>query len=202
MPNYAARKENDCGDPHCPDGTSQAFLDRERRELAAKWPIGPGEPAERMFTVAEVVRLLQVAGQLQVSRRTVIQLIEREGLNAVFTRRDLELPESQLQRLTGAYASGLALAGRDQKLWTVPELVDLLRISKPTIYRMLKNGQLHGIRVGKQYRVPDLVVRVYIEASRYASGRPPGAPSTDRQAGPPPAASRAQPYAMSRTARS
>jgi excisionase family DNA binding protein len=42
---------------------------------------------------------------------------------------------------------------------TVSEVAAALRVSKMTIYRMVRSGQLSSVRVGRSYRVPDQAVR-------------------------------------------
>ncbi len=36
---------------------------------------------------------------------------------------------------------------------TVAEVADLLRVSSMTVYRLIKDGELPAVRVGKSYRV-------------------------------------------------
>jgi len=45
------------------------------------------------------------------------------------------------------------------ELLTVSEVAALVRVSKMTIYRMIKKGDLPAITVGKSYRVPLAAVR-------------------------------------------
>lgn len=44
------------------------------------------------------------------------------------------------------------------KLATVAEIAEILRVSKMTVYRMIHDGELPAIRVGRSYRVPQAVV--------------------------------------------
>ncbi|MBV7362969.1 helix-turn-helix domain-containing protein [Actinomycetaceae bacterium TAE3-ERU4] len=44
------------------------------------------------------------------------------------------------------------------KLATVAEIADILRVSKMTVYRMIHDGELPAIRVGRSFRVPQAVV--------------------------------------------
>lgn len=52
---------------------------------------------------------------------------------------------------------------RLQKLLTVREVAELLRISNMTVYRLLKGGHLPAVRVGKNYRIKEEDVRSYID---------------------------------------
>ena len=52
---------------------------------------------------------------------------------------------------------------------TAAEVADLLRVSTMTVYRLIKNGQLAAVRVGKSYRVREddvdrYLARTYTEA--------------------------------------
>ena len=47
------------------------------------------------------------------------------------------------------------------KLWTVAELAIRFRVSKMTIYRLIKDGELSAMRVGRSFRVPDAAVKAY-----------------------------------------
>jgi excisionase family DNA binding protein len=48
------------------------------------------------------------------------------------------------------------------KLLTVNEVADILRVSNMTIYRLVKSGQLPAIRVGKNYRIKESDVNDYL----------------------------------------
>jgi excisionase family DNA binding protein len=45
------------------------------------------------------------------------------------------------------------------ELLTVAEVAALVRVSKMTIYRMIRKGELPAIAVGKSYRIPIAEVR-------------------------------------------
>lgn len=45
-----------------------------------------------------------------------------------------------------------------QVLMTVPEVADLLRISKMTVYRMVHSGELPSVRIGRGYRISKAAV--------------------------------------------
>jgi excisionase family DNA binding protein len=49
---------------------------------------------------------------------------------------------------------------------TVQEVADLLRVSTMTVYRLIKNGELPAVRVGRAFRVRDVDVDEYL-GSRY-----------------------------------
>ncbi len=48
------------------------------------------------------------------------------------------------------------------KLLTVNEVADILRVSNMTVYRLVKGGQIPAIRVGKNYRIKESDVNKYL----------------------------------------
>jgi excisionase family DNA binding protein len=59
-------------------------------------------------------------------------------------------------------------AGRlaEVKFLTVAEVASLMRVSKMTVYRLIKQGDLPAFRVGRAYRMREEDVRRYLD-SRY-----------------------------------
>jgi excisionase family DNA binding protein len=61
------------------------------------------------------------------------------------------------------------MAGNDplggDRLWTVAEVADHMRVSNMTVYRLIKAGQLPAIRVGKNYRIRGRDLTAYLDAS-------------------------------------
>jgi excisionase family DNA binding protein len=57
----------------------------------------------------------------------------------------------------------------EARLLTVNEVADLLRVSRMTVYRLIKEGQMPALRVGRSYRlreddVDDYLSKRYTEA--------------------------------------
>ncbi len=48
------------------------------------------------------------------------------------------------------------------KLLTVNEVAEILRVSNMTVYRLVKSGQIPAIRVGKNYRIKESDVNKYL----------------------------------------
>lgn len=48
------------------------------------------------------------------------------------------------------------------RLLTVGEVASVMRVSNMTVYRLIKNGQLGAIRVGKNYRIRESDVNTYL----------------------------------------
>ena len=51
------------------------------------------------------------------------------------------------------------------RLWTVAEVADHMRVSNMTVYRLIKAGDLPAIRVGKNYRIRGADLAQYLQAS-------------------------------------
>ena len=51
------------------------------------------------------------------------------------------------------------------RLWTVAEVADHMRVSNMTVYRLIKSGELPAIRVGKNYRIRGRELADYIDRS-------------------------------------
>jgi excisionase family DNA binding protein len=48
------------------------------------------------------------------------------------------------------------------RLLTVYEVAAIMRVSNMTVYRLIKNGDLPALRVGKNYRIRESDVDVYL----------------------------------------
>jgi excisionase family DNA binding protein len=46
---------------------------------------------------------------------------------------------------------------------TVAEIASRLRVSKMTVYRLIHDGSLQHVRVGRSYRVSERVLRAYLK---------------------------------------
>lgn len=53
----------------------------------------------------------------------------------------------------------------DDRLWTVAEVADHMRVSNMTVYRLIKSGELPALRVGKNYRIRGGDLVAYLDAS-------------------------------------
>ena len=52
-----------------------------------------------------------------------------------------------------------------ERLLTVGEVADHMRVSNMTVYRLIKSGALPAIRVGKNYRIRASDLTAYLDAS-------------------------------------
>ncbi|MFJ5552942.1 helix-turn-helix domain-containing protein [Streptomyces sp. NPDC093225] len=48
---------------------------------------------------------------------------------------------------------------------TVGEVAEVMRVSKMTVYRLVHNGHLPALRVGRSFRVPEHSVHEYLRES-------------------------------------
>ncbi|NUS45637.1 MAG: helix-turn-helix domain-containing protein [Mycobacteriaceae bacterium] len=53
---------------------------------------------------------------------------------------------------------------------TVAEVAGLMRVSKMTVYRLVHNGELPAVRVGRSFRVHAKAVHDYLENSYFDAG--------------------------------
>src|SRR3954465_6182835 len=60
----------------------------------------------------------------------------------------------------------------DTKFLTVAEVAAMMRVSKMTVYRLVHNGELPAVRVGKSFRVPEQAVNDYLRSAYFDAGCP------------------------------
>ncbi len=53
---------------------------------------------------------------------------------------------------------------------TVAEVATMMRVSKMTVYRLVHNGELPAVRVGKSFRVPEQAVHDYLRSAYFDAG--------------------------------
>lgn len=53
---------------------------------------------------------------------------------------------------------------------TVAEVATAMRVSKMTVYRLVHNGELPAVRVGRSFRVPEQAVHTYLKDSFVEAG--------------------------------
>ena len=56
------------------------------------------------------------------------------------------------------------------KFLTVAEVAAMMRVSKMTVYRLVHNGELPAVRVGRSFRVQENDVDEYLRKSFYTAG--------------------------------
>jgi excisionase family DNA binding protein len=60
--------------------------------------------------------------------------------------------------------------GSGTQFLTVAEVAALMRVSKMTVYRLVHNGELPAVRVGRSFRVHATAVHEYLENSYFDVG--------------------------------
>ncbi len=58
----------------------------------------------------------------------------------------------------------------EAKFLTVAEVAAMMRVSKMTVYRLVHNGDLPAVRVGRSFRVTEDDVHEYLRKSFYNAG--------------------------------
>ena len=56
------------------------------------------------------------------------------------------------------------------KFLTIAEVAATMRVSKMTVYRLVHNGELPAVRVGRSFRVTEKDVNAYLERSFFDAG--------------------------------
>jgi excisionase family DNA binding protein len=57
----------------------------------------------------------------------------------------------------------------DVKFLTVAEAAAVMRVSKMTVYRLIRSGELEALRIGRSFRVPEQAVLGYLGQARVAA---------------------------------
>ncbi|CAA9402915.1 helix-turn-helix domain-containing protein [uncultured Nocardioides sp.] len=56
------------------------------------------------------------------------------------------------------------------KFLTIAEVASMMRVSKMTVYRLVHNGELPAVRVGRSFRVTEEDVDEYLRKSFFNAG--------------------------------
>ncbi len=64
----------------------------------------------------------------------------------------------------------------DPEFWTVKEASVLMRVSRMTVYRLIHNGTLESVRVGRVFRIPQRAIGSYLRV--HGTATPPAAGDT------------------------
>jgi excisionase family DNA binding protein len=59
---------------------------------------------------------------------------------------------------------------REARFLTVNEVAQFLRVSKMTVYRLIKSGDLPAVQIGRGYRVREEDVHRYLDARYTEAG--------------------------------
>ncbi|MDP9433099.1 MAG: helix-turn-helix domain-containing protein [Actinomycetota bacterium] len=58
----------------------------------------------------------------------------------------------------------------EMRFLTVAEVAALMRVSKMTVYRLVHDGRLPAVRVGRSFRVPEQAVHDYLKHAYFEAG--------------------------------
>jgi excisionase family DNA binding protein len=53
----------------------------------------------------------------------------------------------------------------NERLYTVAEVAEILRVSRPTVYRMIKQKRIPTIRVGESWRISSVRLKDWMDTS-------------------------------------
>jgi excisionase family DNA binding protein len=59
----------------------------------------------------------------------------------------------------------VTLGDLDTRLLHVAEVAERLRVSKMTIYRLIRSGDLPALQIGRLYRIPEPALLAYVTAA-------------------------------------
>jgi len=55
----------------------------------------------------------------------------------------------------------------DERYLTLPEVAERLKVSRRTIYRWIKNGELNAYQFGREYRITEGALKQFLEAHQF-----------------------------------
>ncbi len=58
----------------------------------------------------------------------------------------------------------------DERFLTVAEVAAQMRVSRMTVYRLVHDGAIASVRVGRSFRVPESAVHTYLEKAYTEAG--------------------------------
>ena len=57
----------------------------------------------------------------------------------------------------------------DERYATLPEVAERLKVSRRTVYRWIKNGDLKAYQFGREYRITESALKDFLEAHEVRS---------------------------------
>ena len=52
------------------------------------------------------------------------------------------------------------------RFYTIDEIMNLLHVTRRTIYGYMKQGKLHGIKIGKYWHIPDESLKEFLKGDK------------------------------------
>jgi excisionase family DNA binding protein len=68
-------------------------------------------------------------------------------------------------------ASSITAPDSDLRLYDVPEVMQMLRLSRTVIYELIRSGRLRSVKEGRARRIPAVAVREYISLLEQEAGQ-------------------------------
>ena len=59
------------------------------------------------------------------------------------------------------------MLGVDERYATLPEVAERLKVSRRTVYRWIKNGDLKAYQFGREYRITESALKQFLEAHQF-----------------------------------
>ncbi len=59
----------------------------------------------------------------------------------------------------------------DERYLTLPEVAEQLKVSRRTVYRWIKSGDLDAYQFGREYRITESALKDFLEAHRFRTKR-------------------------------
>jgi excisionase family DNA binding protein len=118
----------------------------------------PGHPVagfdDIIYTVPEIAK------RFRVTSMTIYRLIEDEELACAHIGKSIRVSDKALCKYLGCQPNP------DDTYLTVAEVAEVFRLSKLTVLRRVRSGELEALRVGIQVRIPERAVRAIIAGER------------------------------------
>ena len=55
----------------------------------------------------------------------------------------------------------------DERYATLPEVAERLKVSRRTVYRWIKSGELSAYQFGREYRITESALKEFLEAHQF-----------------------------------
>jgi excisionase family DNA binding protein len=60
--------------------------------------------------------------------------------------------------------NSISVIGIDFKFFYVSEVAAMLRVSSPIIYKLLHDGKLDAVKIGRAWKIPEAAITRYIDS--------------------------------------
>ena len=140
-----------------------SVIDRCASEITRDIINGRYKPGDELPAAGRLVQIygsrrlvIEAALRVLLQRKTVVVTGYPGGGRQVY-----RVSEEPLIVGTGSQPDAL-----DEEYMTVGELATVMRVSKMTAYRLVNEGQIEAVRVGRMFRIPRRAAREYLDGQR------------------------------------